>query len=411
MGFQKPTENELTEEQGKLLSQLTTIKSSFSLKLKRPKSLDVSQQISTFDYTKKLTESTLGAAAMDLFLKSFLDKLFDPNNDKLERMILRSMAKYLDKNDKKISPTQSNKDWLLDHALAPLNATFRVAKAAIVKKIITMIFGPKEKMDKDPVLQSYYLDAAICSSDMFSVSNPVSDSDGDFEFNKVELKKRLEKGEILFVISCQDVKIKLPETILNQADDVIANNSNPSKPKINPAIMFEQVNNTVTAEAQRINSPENSNSVRKSFMQILIEKIINLTTVAIQPYLPGIVNIVNSGPNGNLGVTANDFSPSPCDIRTMCVGDDVNFKKKSAFLDAMMNSIYAYLLSVIIQRLIKELKILIKKYILQKAQDRIKRKLAKRKFLSDESLQKLEKAEKFAEATKKLNGIFKFGEE
>ena len=100
MGFQKPTENELTEEQGKLLSQLTTIKSSFSLKLKRPKSLDVSQQISTFDYTKKLTESTLGAAAMDLFLKSFLDKLFDPNNDKLERMILRSMAIYLDKNDK-----------------------------------------------------------------------------------------------------------------------------------------------------------------------------------------------------------------------------------------------------------------------------------------------------------------------
>src|ERR1035437_2241458 len=254
MGFQKPTENALTEEQGKLLSQLSSIKNSFSLKLKKPKVLDVSQQISTFDYTKKLIESTLGAAAMDLFLKSFLDKLFDPNNDKLERMVLKSIAKHLDDNGKRISQTQSNKDWLLEHALTPLNAVFRIAKAEIVKKIITMIFGPKEKMHTDPMMQSILLDSAVCSSDMFSVSNPTSDSDGDFEFNKVELKKRLEKGEILFVISCQDVKIKLPETIINQADDVIANNSNPSRPKINPSVMFEQVNNMVTSEAQRINS-------------------------------------------------------------------------------------------------------------------------------------------------------------
>lgn len=410
MGFQKPVENALTEEQEQLLSQLSSIKNTFSLKLKKPKFLEPSQQISTFDYTKKITESTLGSATMDIFLKSFIDKIFNPNNDKLERIVLKSIAKSLDKNGKKISSTHTNQEWLLTNALPPLNAVFRVAKAQMAKQIITMIFGPKEQMSNDPIQQTILLNASVCSSDMFSVSNPTSDSDGDFEFNKVELKKRLEKGEVIFTISCQDVKISLSQAVLNQADDVIANNSNPSKPKINPAILFEQVNNHVTSETQRINSQENANAVKKSFLQILVEKIINLLTVAVEPYLGNVFSQINSGPNGNIGVSSFDLVPSPCDVRTMCVGSDAEFQKKTSFISAMMNALYAYLLSVIIQRLIKELKNLIKKFIVQKTQDRIRRKLAKRKFISDENLQKLEKAKKFAEATKSLNDIFKFNE-
>lgn len=414
MGFQKPTENALTDEQEKLLAQLSSIKNSFSLKLKTPKYLEPNQQISTFDYTKKITESTLGAASMDLFLKTFLDKLFDPNSDKLEKMILKSLAKHLDANGKTISQSQSNKDWLLQHALTPLNATFRIKKAEIVKKIITMVFGPKEKMAPPNAInnnsQEYLLNAAVCSSDMFSVSNPVSDSDGDFEFNKVELRKRLEKGEVMFVISCQDVKIKLPETIIKQANDIIDNNSNPANPIVNPAVMFEQVNNTVTAEAQRINAPENANAVRKNFSQIMVEKVINLLPVAIEEYLPGLISTINTTSGNNIGLTPADFTPSPCDIRTMCTGDDAAFKQKTAFISAMMNSVYAFLLSVIIQRLIKELKKLIKNYIVRKSQDAIRRKLAKRQFLSDESLQKAEKAQKFSTALQQLNDIFKFGE-
>jgi len=79
-------------------------------------------------------------------------------------------------------------------------------------------------------------------------------------------------------------------------------------------------------------------------------------------------------------------------------------------MSAMMNGVYAFLLSVLIQRLIKELKAMIKKYIIQKAQDRLRRKLTKRKFGNDIALQKVEKAAKFAEATKKFDDIFKFGE-
>jgi len=410
MGLQKPIENALTDEQSKVLAQLSSMKNVFSLKLPKRTSIDPSKQISTFDYTRKLTEATLGIATMDIFLKMFLDRLFDPNNDKLERIILKAIAKSLNDSGKKLSDSQTNQQWLLENCLGPLNAVFRIAKAQIVKQILTLIFGPKEKMSSDPVQQTRFLESAVCSSDMFSVSNPTSDSDGDLEYNKVELRKRLEKGEMIFVISCQDVKIKLPETILAQADNIIANNSNPDKPKINPSVLFEQTSNHVTSETQRINAPENANAVRKSFMQILVEKIINLITIAMEPHIGGVFSQMNQSPNGNQGFSYASMTPSPCEIRSLCVANDEEFKSKTSFMSAMMNGVYAFLLSVLIQRLIKELKAMIKKYIIQKAQDRLRRKLTKRKFGNDIALQKVEKAAKFAEATKKFDDIFKFGE-
>lgn len=410
MAIQKPIENALTDEQAKVLAQLSSIKNVFSLKLPKKTSVDASKQVSTFDYTRKITEATLGVAFMDLFLKSFLDKLFDPNNDKLERIILTSIAKSLDKSNRRLSESQTNKEWLLENCLSPLNATFRVAKAQIVKQIITMIFGPKEKMSDDPVQQSKFLDLAVCSSDMFSLSNPTSDTDGDFEYNKVELRKRLEKGEVKFVISCQDVKIKLPESILAQADNIVANNSNPDKPKINPSVLFEQTSNHVTSETQRINAPENANSVRKGFLQILVEKVINLISIAIEPHMGDVFARMNQSPNGETNFSYANLTPTTCEIRSLCVGNDAEFQTKTSFMSALMNGIYAFLLSVMLQRLIKELKTLIKKYIVQKAKDRIRRKLAKKKFSNDVVLQKAEKAEKFAQATEKLNDIFKFGD-
>lgn len=413
MGLQKKLENQLTPEQRTILAKLNALRNftldPISFKIPNFK-LNPGEQISTFDFLKKIIESVLGSVALDIYIKSFLDKLFDPNTDKLEKIVLKAMAKSLDSTEKRISDTQTNEEWLMQHALPPLHAVFIVAKAEIVKKIVTMIFGPKEKMSDDPVVQSILLNSAVCSSDMFSMSNPTSDSDGDFEFNKVELRKRLEKGEMIFVISCQDVKIKLPETIINQANDIIANNANPSKPVINPSIIFEQVSNVVTAEAQRINSPENANAVRKSFAQILVEQIMNLITTAVEPYLPGVLESIQTKSSSNLGLKVSDFSPSPCEVRTMCGSgsESEDFKRKTAFMKALMNAVLAYLLSVILQKLIKEVKKIIKNYILKKAQELIKRKIAKRQFISDEALEKAEKARKFAEAIKSFEDIFKY---
>lgn len=491
MGFQKPIENKLTSSQKSVLAKLNAIRN-FQIDSSNSKILSLldsnpppEEQVSSFDYLKKIIESTLGAAALDLYLKTFLDKMFDPNNNKLELMVIKSMAKTLDANNVNLSQSsgalssiengfstlstiqnasagstasinnqssiasggvgnainsitsagnsntsnvippllntnnnsnttlQTNEEWLIQNVLPLLNAAFRVVKAQIVKQIITMVFGPKEKMSNDPSQQSYLLDAAVCSSDMFSMSNPVSESDGDFEYNKVELKKRLEKGEVVFLVSCQEIKIKLPETIINQANDVINNNSNPNKPKINPAILFEQVNNVITAEAQRINSAENANAIRKSFIQIMVEKVMNLLTVTIEPYTKVIFSFASSPAAFNsLGVSSSNnvsnFQPSPCDIRTMCSEDDAEFQKKTTFNKTLMNAMLAYLLSIILQKLIKEIKKIIKNYIAKKSQDAIKRKLAKKSFVSDESLEKVEKAKKFADAAKGLNDIFKY---
>ena len=71
MGLQKPIENALTDEQSKVLAQLSSMKNVFSLKLPKRTSIDASKQISTFDYTRKITEATLGIATMDIFLKMF----------------------------------------------------------------------------------------------------------------------------------------------------------------------------------------------------------------------------------------------------------------------------------------------------------------------------------------------------
>ena len=416
MGLQKPIESKLTADQKDVLAKLSAIRN-FQLDPISSKFASLlnfnppaSEQISMFDYLKKIVESTLGAASMDLFLKTFLDKLFDPTSDKLERMVLKSVAKHLDSNGKKISQSQTNQEWLLQNALIPLHTAFVIAKAEIVKKIITMVFGPADKMSSDPVQQSILLNAAVCSSDMFSLSTPISNSDGDFEYNKVELKKRLTNGEVMFVISCQDVKIKLPQTIITQADGVITSNANnPTHPQ-NPSIMFENINNVVYAEAQRINAPENANSVRKSFSQIMVEKVINLIPITLEPYLAGVISTINNTSGTDIGLTPSDFTPSPCDVRTSCTGNDAAFQQKTAFISHMMNSVYAYLISVILQRVIKEIKKIIKNYILKKSQDAIKRKLAKRSFIADIELQKLEKAKKFAEAMTQLSGIFKFGD-
>jgi hypothetical protein len=465
MGFQKPTENKLTDSQKSVLAKLTSIRNFQidSSNLKISSLLDSnpppSEQVSVFDYLKKIVESTLGSATMDSYLKTFLDKLFDTNTNKLETMIIKSLAKSLDANGVNIAsyPTalssiqsgfadlsssqnsssenttsngtsdttsfgsdavsdpnatttsgQSNQDWLTQHVLPLLSAELRVAKAAIVKQIITMVFGPKESMSNDPTQQSYLVNAAVCSSDMFSMSNPTSESDGDFEFNKVQLKNRLETGQMVFTISCQDVKIALPQTIINQADDVIANNSNPNKPTINPAVMFDQVNNVVNTETQRINSPENSNAVQKNFSEIMVEKVMNLLPIVLEPYTKIIFSTVATN-SGNPNNTVATYSPSPCDIRTMCsAGDNAEFENKTMFNKTLMNSVLAYLISIMLEKLIKEIKKIIKNYILKKSQDAIKRKLAKREFISDEALQKLEKAAKFAAAVKSLNDIFKY---
>ena len=115
-------------------------------------------------------------------------------------------------------------------------------KALLIKKIIILIYGPKDRIKplKLPpnnygnnfyLTQNYtdlspddYLDNAALSDVMFTTVNTVSSTYGDVEYNIIKLREQLEKGIITFTVSCQDVKINLPESILQSADAIIDNN-------------------------------------------------------------------------------------------------------------------------------------------------------------------------------------------
>jgi hypothetical protein len=411
MAFQTPIGVPLTETQEQVLAQLGSLKGFLSLPDKNNKFLDKERQISTFDYLLRLTEATIGAAFIDVMFREFITKLFDPNNDRLERFIVKSIAKSLDKDNKKISNSQSNEDWLNQNVLPGLRVTFLVAKALIAKQIITMIFGPKTKMSNNPVQQNVLLDYASCADAMFSVSNDTSETEGDIEFNVVELKKRLEKGEVIFTISCQDVKVKLPENIDDVFDGVIKNNQNASRPPINPVVFFDTVGNHVSNETQRINSPSNSNSVKKSFLQILVEKIINLITPSIEPHLGAAFLKINSGPNGNLGVTPQSVLSNPCEIRDLCGSNEAQFQKKSVFMSTIMNLMFAMVCSIMLRQLIKQIKKLIANALAKKAKAKLQRKLEKQKQraeILDSAQDVTNAAKKSSAALRILDDIFNF---
>ena len=50
------------------------------------------------------------------------------------------------------------------------------------------------------------IDNAVCGAFNFSLSNDYIVNNNDIEYNKVQLQKQLEKGEVTYEISCQMVK-------------------------------------------------------------------------------------------------------------------------------------------------------------------------------------------------------------
>lgn len=434
MAFQNPVVSPLTSNQEKLLGQLGSLKNILTVPTKRNLSIPADKQISTFDYLKRIADSTVGAAFIDNILKKFLDEVFNTQSDKLEKIILKATAKSLDSQNKHISnnPNESNEGWLMANAAGPLHVVFQVVKALIVKQIIAMIFGPSTKMapayhpsvpmDTDPALNdpNYVLENVVAGESMFSTSNADNNQFGDQEYNLVQLKERLKKGEVIFTISCQDVKIKLPDDFDTQIDQIISNvissagtSVGPGSGQVpSPSLAFDYINTHVANETQRINTPENANSIRKSFLEILVDKIFNLLVTALGPYLLTMVNQMNAA-NPALGLTVGGLIPMPKALKDLHQSDETQFNQKSVFMSAVTNALYALLVSMLLKALIKEIKKLIRNAIAKRAAIRVQSKFKRlsqiRQSLNNATA-KLEKAKMAAEALKQFDDIFKFGE-
>lgn len=430
MAFKNPVVSPLSESQEKLLGQLGSLKNILTIPFKKHVSIPEDQQISSLDYLIRIAESTIGAAFIDILLKKFIDEIFNTQSDKLERIILKGIAKSLDAQGKHISSSVniSNQQWLDNNAAGPLHVTFQIAKALIVKQIIAMIFGPVEKMktnssgyipvDPTPVTSEETLNQVLATNSMFSTSTAEGNQYGDQEYNLIQLKERLKKGEMIFTISCQDIKIKLPKDFDEQMDNMISNivkivgeNAAGGSGQVpNPSSAFDYIGNHVANETQRINTQENANATRKSFLQILIDKILNLMVIAIGPYLISTINQMNAE-NPTLNLTVGAILSSPNELKNLHSSDEAQFNIKSIFISTLTNALYALLLTIVLNALIKEIKKLIKNALAKRVEIKLQSKFKRLSQIQsslDGAVDTATKAQQAVESLKGLQDIYKF---
>lgn len=387
MPFKTPINSTLTRSQSRSLSKISSLKTFLSVKSKSDRNIPKDKQISSYDYLTLLSIALVGPDFLDSLLKTFFVEVFNPNNDTLENIVTKSAAKSLDTKGQTISSGMSNEEWIKNNASTPIN------KSELMKRTLDFTFGPLTGSD---------LDNAACSGKLFSLSNNPSSSDNNFEFNQIKLKERIKDGNVIFNISCQDVKIELPKDFEQKFGL-----DNPAT--FDPGTSFDALNNFVGAEVQRINEQDNSNSAKKSFNQIFTESVFNNMSNSLTPYITSMSNTITS--NSSLNVSANDLSPSTCDVVDVCKSDPVEFEKRSAFSAFLLNALYALLISVILKALIKRVKDLIKKALAEKIRRRRDRAIEKQKqrlsFL-DKDGKEQSKSNKFNSALGNLKDIFNF---
>jgi hypothetical protein len=321
MAFNVPIQQPLTGAQSEALSKLSSMNNLLTIPFKKFFDRPKSQQISLLDFLTKIADATLGVGYIDNLIMSFINRLFDKGSDELVSAIIKGLAAALDAKPITIKQGISNKDWLDQNVKQELNVAMELLKALLIKKIIILIYGPKDRIKplKLPpnnygnnfyLTQNYtdlspddYLDNASLSDVMFTTVNTVSNTYGDVEYNIIKLREQLEKGIITFTVSCQDVKINLPESILQSADAIIDNNikvflqgqtvGGGQVTYQNPAGVLVELNGYVDSEAQRINSEENAGAIRKSWIRILLDKIINLLPLVLYPILQKVLDKIN----------------------------------------------------------------------------------------------------------------------
>lgn len=437
MAFQIPAQNPLTGAQNEALSKLGSMNNLLTIPFRNFFDKPKGKQISLLDYLTLIANSILGTGYIDTLILKFINDLFDKNSEKLEKAIINGLAKALDEKPIQISQTQSNKDWLNANVLPELKVAMQILKALLIKKIMILIYGPKNRMkpltipvgsygnpylpdsgEFDDLSADDYLENASLSDVMFTTVNTESNSFGDVELNIVKLRQQLEKGQVSFTISCQEVKINLPQHILESADNTLENNVAFFKGQTvgggpatyqNPAKVLVELTGHVENEVQRINNEENTSAVRKSWLRILLDKIINLLPIALYPILRKILDKINAevasrSPFINPNLTVENTLGLAVALKNS-ISDKTLFDKNSVFYKTIMNAIYALVLALILKKLIPKITKLIAKALAKKRaqtlQRKFKRMQARAKLLQDVA----KNAEKKVMAAKALTAL------
>lgn len=418
MSLKLPTETPLTETQSELSAKIGAMNSLLSFSGKKRLRIPKGDHISTYDFSKKLL-NILGFSLEPLFLL-FIEKVFDQSGDFLEREVLRGMASSLAKKGTLLPGTQTptsemtavltkqyeeqNLSYLRSSTALPANF-LSVAKQTIAKSLVLMLFGPKdgpaaEYLNPDPVERQRLIDEAICGSFAFSMSNDPIVRDEDLEYNRIALARQLERGKVMFTISCQDVHIALPQNpaIIFEGGGQYTVPSQTITPAKSLSFLIQHVGNQV----QNINSPANRASGGRSFFEVMIEKMMGYMSTLVIPHIGPVMNVINSTSVG-ANYTQGDLVYSTCDIL-----NDPDSSEKKEFGKTLANYLYKALLALMLATLIREFKKMVANYFAKIALEKQKRKIEKirqRFKLADDLSEKAKKAERYASAIKPLNSI------
>lgn len=391
MALDIPIDSPLTPVQAELTAKIGSMKNLLAIPTNININLPKAKQISTFDYLVKVLKAV--GVEPDFLLRMFIEKVFDETTEFLEEKVLMAIASSLASKGKDISsganiqtPVSESEQKRLKEANytvlknnVPANF-LTTAKKYIVRELTRMIFGPTNKIgQEDPAIsqadRDYLRDNVICGAFMFSVSNDPIVRNEDIEFNRIQLKKQLDSGNIEFQISCQDVKIKLPENPTYIFEGSGTNGYIPSTP-VTPSQSLFLLVEYVEAQTQNINNQNNSNKAGKSFLQILAEKLISYISTLVVPYLGPPLAFLNSFNFSALlfpnGITKYDIASGPCDIQSNQSDED-----KKSFAKELLNELYKTLLNILLITAIREFKKFVIRYYEKTAKEKIKRKAEK----------------------------------
>jgi len=402
MALELPINAPLTETQAELTAKIGSMKSLLAIPSIRKSNIPKANQISTFDYLLRIFD-VMGLTPETVF-NAFLTKIFDQTGTLLEEKVLDAIADSMGQKGTQLSPwvndpnasstskkayKKANREYL--RQIIP--TTFlQVYKQKIAKDLVVMIFGPKKttnlSLNTNQTQVDFFINNAVCSEGLFALSNPPITRNQDIEFNRIKLKKELERGEVIYEISCQDVKIKLPE----DPGYLFTGGGQFTQPSSvqSPANSLIRLNQYVADQVQSINNESNSTKGGKRFSQILIEKLLSFISVLVQPYLGGIFTQINNRQAEDQKVQMADYVYSNCDI-----ANDPENETKKEFAKSLFNSLLKYLLKILLLFAIKQFKRLVANYYARTAAEKQKRKLDKAKL-------KFKIFEKIADAADKV---------
>jgi len=413
MAIDVPINIPLTDAQAELTAKIGSMKSLLALPSIRKRNIPKANQISTYDYIMKIL-NVMGLTPEVIF-NAFLTKVFDQAGTFLEDKVLDAIGDSIGQQGIQLSPyinnptatnktkkeyKSNNKAYI--HGLYPNPNFLQTVKQKLAKDLVVMIFGPKQvtstSLNTNQTQVNFLINNAVCAEGLFSLSNDPVIRNNDIEYNRIKLKQQLEKGEVVYEISCQEVKIKLPEDpgFLFTGGGTFTSPSS----YVSPAQALIETVQYVNNQVQRINNETNANKGGKKFYQILIDKLLSFISVMVQPYLPSVFTVINASLSPSQQINQSNFVFDNCAI----VNDPDNEIKKE-FATSLFNALLKDLLKLLLLFTIKRFKRLVANYFAKTAIEKQKRKLEKSKLkfqifskISDNA----DKIEKYQAALKTL---------